>query len=152
MSAYPVVAVCAVSAAFLLFITAALRNKGDGSFCSTRNKGDDRGCRPFSTENEHTGSFSGRSEPHLVFACGECPTGASLPLRNLNRRRESRGDASILCSFRLTRSPRFHLRWTAHRAATRIAPPPGEQKKPDRKIRLNYFGPFIYVSLYSVYL
>ena len=52
MSAYPVVAVCAVSAAFLLFITAALRNKGD-----------DQGCRPFSTENEHTGSFSGRSEP-----------------------------------------------------------------------------------------
>ena len=41
MSAYPVVAVCAVSAAFLLFITAALRNKGDrnkgdGSFCSAR--------------------------------------------------------------------------------------------------------------------
>jgi prolipoprotein diacylglyceryltransferase len=36
VSAYPVVAVCAVSAAFLLFITAALRNKGDGSFCSAR--------------------------------------------------------------------------------------------------------------------
>ena len=36
MSAYPVVAVCAVSAAFLLFITAALRNKGDGSICSAR--------------------------------------------------------------------------------------------------------------------
>ena len=25
-----------------------------------------RGCRPFSTENEHTGSFSGRSEPLFV--------------------------------------------------------------------------------------
>ena len=45
MSAYPVVAVCVVSAAFLLFIAASLRNKGDrnegdGSFCSTWNKGD----------------------------------------------------------------------------------------------------------------